>query len=149
MKTRNLFNTILALLVLFLGIALIALSAQRRQPARVFPATVNRDCAPWDGSAFTLSLRYDAVTTITVSIWKSPSFLLPVTFSFPDETMRLGTAYSVKEVDPLEMLTGRVTFQRVEQGIPIEGRFSFTSAGGEAYDGKFVAEWGSQQAYCG
>lgn len=147
MKSQNLIVAVIVLLIL--GIILVPLFAGKPEVAHVFPATVNRECAPWDGAAFAVSFRYDPLTTITIFIWKSPNFRLPVTFSFPDEMMSTGIAYSVMELDPWEELTGKVTFQRVEVGVPLEGKFSFTSARGEIYEGRFLAEWGNQIVYCG
>jgi hypothetical protein len=115
----------------------------------VFPATINRDCAPWDGPAFTISIPYDEIASITISIWQSPSLALPAEFSFPDETMRIGTAYVTRELDPFEVLSGKVRLPRFDQGKPVEGRFSFTSARGERFDGIFLAEWGDLAVYCG
>jgi hypothetical protein len=149
MKSRNQFFVAIGLLILILGIALFTFSARDREPVQVFPATINRDCAPWDGAAFTVSFRYDPVTTITISIWQSPDFTFPVTFSFPDETMRVGIAYSLPELDPLEELTGKVTFWRVEQGIPVEGEFNFTAESGGRFKGRFKAYWGNQIPMCG
>ena len=98
---------------------------------QVFPATTNHDCAPWDGAAFTMSFRYDSITTIAISIWQPPSFTFPVPFSFPDETIRVGIAHSLPELDPLEELTGTVAFRRVEEGIPAEGEFNFMTENGK------------------
>ncbi|MGZ9234915.1 MAG: hypothetical protein ACXW4E_05265 [Anaerolineales bacterium] len=149
MKSRTQFSIAVGFLLLTLGFIWFILSGQTREPAQVYPATINRDCAPWDGTAFTMSFRYDPITTITISIWQSPRFAFPVTFSFPDETMRVGTAYSVQELDPLEELNGKVTFWRVEEGIPSEGEFSFTTERGKRFSGRFSAEWGNQIVYCG
>ena len=149
MKSRNQFFVAISLLILILGIALFTFSTRNQGAIQVFPATINRDCAPWDGTAFTVSFRYDPITTITISIWQSPSFTFPVTFSFPDETMRVGIAYSLPELDPLEELTGKVTFWRVEEGIPVEGEFNFTAERGGRFKGRFKAYWGNQIAMCG
>ena len=149
MKTRTQLFVVISLLTLILGIALFTFSTRNQEPAQVFPASINRDCAPWDGSAFTMSFRYDPVTTITVSIWQSPDIKFPTTFSFPDETGQIGYAYILPELDPLEQLTGKVTFWRVEQGIPVEGEFNFTSSRGGQFKGKFKAEWGNEVVYCG
>jgi len=152
MKSQTRFFIAIGLLILILGSALLVLlsfSTRGQAAIQVFPATINRDCAPWDGTAFTMSFRYDPITTITVSIWQSPSFIFPVNFSFPDESMRVGTAYSLAELDPLEELTGKVTFWRVEEGMPVEGEFNLTSARGERFEGKFVAEWENKAVYCG
>jgi len=137
------------LILIVFGGVWIFYTLEDQAPTQTFPATINRDCAPWDGSAFTVSFRYDPTTTITISIWQSPSFTFPVTFSFPDETMRTGTAYSVQELDPLEELTGEVTFWRVKQGIPVEGEFNFLTKEGKHFKGKFKAEWGNDIVYCG
>lgn len=147
LKSRTLFFIAIGLLIL--GIAIFTFSTRNQEPAQIFPATINRDCAPWDGSAFTLSFRYDPLTTITISIWQSPSFAFPVTFSFPDETMQVGVAYSLPELDPLEQLTGNVTFRRVETGIPVEGEFDFTTESGKQFKGQFEAEWGNEIVMCG
>ena len=140
----------------FMAIGLIILlslwfrfSTRTQDAAQVFPATVNRDCAPWDGAAFTVSIRYDAVTTVMISIWQAPDLAFPVTFSFPDETMRIGTAYSVKELDPWEELSGKVWFERISPQKPVTGRFNLTSEGGAHFEGGFVAEWGNEAVYCG
>ena len=149
METRTRFFIAIGLLILVLGIALFTFSTRNQEPAQVFPAAINRDCAPWDGAAFTLSFRYDPVTTITISIWQPPSFTFPVTFSFPDETGRDGIAYSLPELGPLEELTGTVTFRRVQEGLPVEGEFNFTTESGKLFKGRFNAEWGNEVVYCG
>jgi len=117
--------------------------------AQILPGTINRDCAPWDGAAFILSFRYDPITTITISIWQSPDIKFPTTFTFPDETGQIGFAYTLPELDPLEELTGKVTFWRVEEGIPVEGEFNFMTQRGKQFNGKFTAEWGNEVVYCG
>jgi hypothetical protein len=72
-----------------------------------------------------------------------------VTFSFPDETMRDGNALLLRPAGFPEQLTGRVWFPRVDEGKPVEGRFSLTSESGQQFDGKFIAEWENQAVYCG
>ena len=86
---------------------------------------------------------------ITISIWQSPNFIQPDTFTFPDQTMRVGVAYALSEHDPLEELTGGVTFLRLEEGIPAEGEFNFTTEDGKHVIGRFKAEWGDEAVYCG
>jgi len=149
MKSRTQLFVVISLLTLILGIALFTFSTRNQEPAQVFPASINRDCAPWDGSAFTMSFRYDPLTTITISIWQSPDIKFPTTFTFPDETGQVGYAYILPELDPLEQLTGKVTFWRVEQGIPIEGEFNFMTVSGKQFKGKFIADWGNEVVYCG
>jgi len=147
MKSRILF--LIAIGVLILGIALFTFSARNQEPAQIFPATVNRDCAPWDGSAFTVSIRYDPTTTITILIWQSPDIKIPTTFTFPDDTGQVGTAYILPELDPLQQLRGTIFFWRVEEGRPIEGRFELVTEAGQRFEGQFKAEWANQIALCG
>jgi hypothetical protein len=116
---------------------------------RVFAAVINRDCAPWDGAAFTVSISYDPMVTVTISIWQSPDIKYPATFRFPDQTGRAGQAYYLPEPDALEPLTGTVTFDRVEQGLPVEGQFNLTAGRGRPFKGNFTAEWGNGIVYCG
>jgi hypothetical protein len=63
--------------------------------------------------------------------------------------MRVGIAYSLPELGPLEELTGTVTFQRVEEEIPVKGEFDFTTESGKQFKGEFSAEWGNEVVYCG
>lgn len=149
MKARMQFLLIVGLMILILGVTWLSYSTRNQQPAQVFSATINRDCAPWDGAAFTVLIPFDATTTITVSIWQSPDINHPVNFSFPDETGQIGFAYTLPEVDPLQQLSGDVFFRRVEETIPVEGEFSLMTASGEQFTGRFQAEWGDQVVYCG
>jgi len=147
MKSRTLLFIAVGLLIL--GIGWYAFSAQNQEPTQIFPATVNRDCAPWDGSAFTISIRYDPTTTLTVSIWQAPEINIPTTFTFPDDTGQIGYAYILPELDPLQQLSGTIFFWRVEDGVPVEGRFEFVTEAGQRFEGQFKAEWENQMALCG
>ena len=89
-KSRTLFCVTIGLLIL--GIALFTFSTRNQEPVQIFPATINRDCAPWDGSAFTVSIPYDSGSVIYISIWQLPDIKLPAKFSFPDESIRIGNA---------------------------------------------------------
>lgn len=115
----------------------------------MFLATINRDCAPWDGSAFTLSIPTEDGTIIHISIWQSPDIKLPVSFSFPDETGQIGAAYILPELHPLQQFSGEVSFKRVEEGIPVEGVFNLETESGKQFKGRFKAEWGNELVYCG
>ena len=134
---------------LILVIAWFIYSIRNQEVAQVFPATINRDCAPWDGSAFTVSIRSSEGTILNVSIWQSPDIKLPITFSFPDETGQIGFAYILTEPDHLQELGGEVSFSRVEEEIPVEGEFKLTNESGEQFRGKFRADWDHQVVYCG
>ena len=50
---------------------------------------------------------------------------------------------------PPEPLAGKVWFQRVDQGNPVEGRFRFRSETGMQFEGRFAAELGNKIIYCG
>ena len=148
MKPRYQFLIVISLIILVLGIGLFTFSARNQAAIQVLPATINRDCAPWDGSAFTVSIPING-EIINISIWQSPDVPLPVTFAFPDDTGQIGNAYILPELDPLEELTGKVTFWHVEKGIPVEGQFDFVTESGKQFKGKFKAEWGNQIVMCG
>jgi hypothetical protein len=149
MKTRTQFFMIVALISLILGASWLIYSTRNQQSPQILLATINRDCAPWDGAAFTLSIPTEDGIMLHVSIWQSPEIKLPVTFTFPDETGQIGFAYILPELDPLQQLRGEIFFWRVEQGIPVEGEFSFTTESGKKFKGRFNAEWGDQVVYCG
>ena len=149
MKPRTQFFIVVGLIILILGVTWLSFSTRNQEPAQIFPATINRDCAPWDGAAFTLSIPTEDGIIIHVSIWQSPAMKLPVTYSFPDETGQIGFAYILPELDPLQQLSGEVFFRRVEEGIPVEGEFNFTTENGKEFKGSFTAEWGNEVVYCG
>lgn len=149
MKSRTQFFVVIGLLIVIFSITWISLSTRNQEPTQVFPATINRDCAPWDGAAFTVSIPYDSTSTITISIWQSPDIKLPITFSFPDETGQIGFAYILPELDPLQQLSGKVLFRRVDSESPVEGEFNFMTESGERFKGKFEAQWGNEIVYCG
>lgn len=147
MTPRNRFLLIVTALALILGIALVTFLGRDEEPAQVYPATINRDCAPWDGAAFTVSIPLDN-GGIQVSIYQSPELSLPATFTFPDETLMEGSALLLVPVAMPEPLSGRVTFQRVERGIPVEAMFDLITQTGQEFKGKFRAEWGNEVVYC-
>lgn len=147
MKSLTLFYVAIGFLILV--IAWFIYSSRNQDVAQVFPATIDRDCAPWDGSAFTVAIPSSEGTIINVSIWQSPDIKLPVTFSFPDETGQIGFAYILTEPDHIQELGGEVSFSRVEEGILVEGEFNLTNESGEQFRGRFKADWGNQVVYCG
>ncbi len=147
MKSRTLFFIVIGLLIL--GIALFTYLTQSQQPSQVFPASVNRDCAPWDGAAFTVSIPMSDGASIDISIWQAPDIKFPKTFSFPDNAGQVGNAMVRSANGEYETLSGKVRFESVREGTPVEGRFNFISEGGGKFNGQFKAEWGNVIAMCG
>ena len=138
----------MGLLTLILGIAWMGFIRRNQKPEQTFSATINRDCAPWDGSAFTISIPMER-QGVTVSIYQSPELKFPTTFSFPDTTLRIGTALLILPLGSPEQLTGKVSFQRVVPDIPVAGEFDLVTNTGELFKGKFIAEWGNEIVLCG
>jgi hypothetical protein len=149
MKQRIQFFITIGVLIVISVITWISFSRHDQASAQVFPATINRDCAPWDGSAFTVSVPVPDGEIINISIWQSPDIKLPARFSFPDETGQIGFAYILPELDPLQQLSGEVFFRRVDGESPVEGEFDLTTESGKQFIGRFKAEWGSVIAMCG
>jgi len=149
MVSRNQFFLVLILITVILGIALYTFPMHHTDALPIFPAIVYRDCAPWDGAAFTISVQYDSVATIMISIWQSPNFKSQVMFEFPDESGQVGNTYILPELGPYTILHGEVALERVEQGMPLEGRFSLMDERGAQFEGRFVAEWNNQVVMCG
>jgi hypothetical protein len=148
MKSRVSFYVAIGLLILLLGISWFTFSTRNQQPAQTYPATINRDCAPWDGSAFTVSIPIEE-SVINISIYQSPDIGLPVTFSFPDNAGNVGSAFLLLPNDMPEPLRGSVAFPRVEQGSPVQGNFDLVTDKGQHLKGKFKAEWENMTVYCG
>jgi hypothetical protein len=148
MKSKTLLYTLIGTLALAI-ILWIYFATQTVVNDTVFKASVNRDCAPWDGMAYTITIPYRASSVINVSIWQAPDFHFPATYSFPDSSSRVGTAIYLSRSDSAQSLNGKITLQPFEVGSPIHGRFNFTSEDGEQFKGSFKAEWGNQIALCG
>jgi hypothetical protein len=149
MKPRNQFFLSIVFILFILGIALVTFFTRDQEPAQTFPATVTNDCAPWDGSAFTVAIKYDSLTEIYISIWKAPDIKLPSTVVLPDDEGQVGHAYILPELGPFVQLSGEVFLQSVSVDKPVEGRFRFKSERGELFEGKFKAEWGEEVIFCG
>jgi len=147
LKSRIRLDLMIGLLIL--GIVLAVILLRDRQPAQIFPATVNRDCAPWDGSAFTVQIPLKGGNILDVSIWKSPDIKFSKTFSFPDDTGQVGNAILIHPVGLPESMTGDVWFEGVSEGQIVEGGFRLVGERGESFEGRFVAKWESQIALCG
>jgi hypothetical protein len=149
MKSRTQPFMAISLVLLVLGITIFTFPKRDQEKMRFFPATIGRDCAPWDGSAFTVSIRYDSASTIRISIWQSPDIKVPSTFSFPDETGRVGQVYILSDLDPMIPLSGKVFFQRGDRESPVEGEFVLMGENGKRFKGKFNAKWENKVVYCG
>ena len=149
MKPRTQYFIAIGLIILVFGMALFTFSMRAPAAIQTFPATINRDCAPWDGSAFTVSIPLNDGTIVNISIYQSPNVRLPVTFSFPDESMTVGNALLLLPVGLPEQLTGKVWFKSVDEGKPVHGGFNLLPERGERFEGKFIAEWENQPVYCG
>ena len=135
--------------LLILGSALYTFTTRKQEPTQVFSATVNRDCAPWDGSAFSVSIPISDGTLIYISIWQSPDIIFPKSFSFPDDTGQVGSVMYQSVNGEYETLSGRVWFEGVSEEKPIEGRFSLKSERGGQFEGQFIAVWDHQIIMCG
>jgi hypothetical protein len=149
MKLRVQFFIIVGLLILLLGIARYSFPGRKQELAQIFPAVINRDCAPWDGAAFTVKIPLDPGGSLDISIWQAPDIKFPKSFSFPDETGQVGNAILVPPVGLPEQLTGTVFFTHVDVRDPVEGEFQFLTETGQRFRGQFQAEWDARMVLCG
>ena len=147
MKSRTLFFIAIGLFIL--GIAIFTFSTRHQEPSQVFSATVNRDCAPWDGSAFRVLVQMEDGAVINISIWQAPDIQFSKTFIFPEDTGQIGNVSLVLENGEYESLSGEVRLEGVSEGKPFAGRFNLKSERGGMYVGQFEAVWDNQIALCG
>lgn len=145
MKPRTNSHIFLALALLTLGLG----CSPRPPQSPVLGASISRDCAPWDGSAFTLSIPSPGAGVVQVSIWRAPDIAAPIRFAFPDPNQRDGNTSYRHSDGTDDILSGTVTFRSVQVGAPVEGQFRLASKRGAVFEGRFIAEWGTVQAYCG
>ncbi|MEP7137104.1 MAG: hypothetical protein ABI904_19420 [Chloroflexota bacterium] len=147
MKNRT--SLFIAIGLLILGTSLFTFFNQKQPPTQVFAATVNRDCAPWDGSAFRVRIQLQGGDVIDVGIWQAPDIKFSKTFSFPDNTGQVGNASLIDPAGSYEQLTGEVWFDSVSEGQTVAGGFRLKGERGEVFEGRFAAEWEGQIAMCG
>jgi hypothetical protein len=119
------------------------------QGAPALAATINRDCGPADGPAFTVEIPMEARGRLVVSIWQAPEISGRARFTLTDPTDATGSATLFTSADAYEPLSGTITFEGVNSGRPVQGDLRLISASGEVFEGAFTAEWGDFQAYCG
>ena len=150
MKKLLLSPFIVILLVLVVLGGMFALYAlPKPESLQGFKATVNRDCAPWDGSAFTVAVPMNDGTVLSISIWQSPEIDHAVSYSFPDDSGQVGNA-SLMLVDGMpEQLSGEVSLQGVDPNTPVEGQFDLVTTAGQKFKGEFIAEWRDDVMLCG
>ncbi len=148
MKPRNRFFLVLGAIILVLGIALYTFLQSDQAPVQIFPATIHRDCAPWDGSAFTVQIPLQSGTVIDISIWQSPEINFPKTFSFPDTSGQVGNAILIPSAGVPQPLSGTVSFSRVDASIVVEGEFDLSDEAGNQFKGNFNAEWQELMMLC-
>ena len=149
MKTRILPYMLVGLFVVAGGTIWSLLSMKDQEGTRVFEATVNRECAPWDGSAFKVSIPYDPGSVVEFSIWRSPDIKLPNTFTFVDQNGKIGDAFYVPLFHTAEPLNGTVSFKQVEEDSPVTGEFNLRTEKGDRFYGKFHAIWENKVMICG
>ena len=135
--------------LLILGITYFTFSAREQEPLQTFPATINNECGPADGPAFSIFIPHDHGASIFILIAQPPYIELPRTFRFHDDSLSNLYASYMTQFSHSEILRGNVFLQRVNPDNPVEGRFDFTSESGQHFEGRFTAAWGNQFAYCG
>ena|SRR5215211_232082 len=148
MKTQTSLSLLIVLLILALSGMWFMFKAPDPAPLPVLPATIDHDCAPWDGSAFTVSIPVQE-GKINISIYQSPDMKHPLIFSFNEGTEETGQALLLPPVGSPSQLTGKVSFEHVEDGIAVDGEYQLTTESGKEFLGKFKAEWGHETVFCG
>src|SRR5215216_6002234 len=148
MNSRTSFYVLIFLIIF----ALISIWFYSRQPdpepLLVLPATIDHDCAPWDGSAFTVSIPFEE-GNLNISIYQPPDIKHPLSFSLNEGTQEIGHAIFLPTVGSPEPVTGNVSFEHVEDSIAVDGKYQLRTESGKEFLGKFKAEWGEAIVYCG
>jgi hypothetical protein len=149
MKPRYRVFISIGLVLVVIGIVLFTIFSREQEPARSFTGTINLDCGPADGPAFSIFIPHDHGASIFILIAQSPNVEMPRTFRFHDESLSNLYASYMTQFSHSEILTGKVFLQKVNPDSPVEGRFDFTSESGQHFVGNFTAAWGNQIVYCG
>lgn len=138
-----------------LALAALLLAALSAGP---IAATIQSDCAPWDGPAFRVTIPaasfgagYDSAT-ISVSIWKAPkipastTFDLSVSYSSGEHP---GAAMLSLKPGQSERLNGSVTFESVTDSAPVRGSVDLATKTGTHFKASFIAAWNHVRMLCG
>lgn len=152
MKTQTQLILILAVVALVLGAAWYTYPRPGQAPdvpAQALPATIQNDCAPWDGAAFSVSIPLQGGDSLSISIWQAPDLAGPKTFAFPDGTGQVGNASLMRASGFPDELSGSVSFPSVKAGEPVQGTFDLTTQTGQHFSGTFQAEWQEMTLMCG
>lgn len=149
MKPQNFLFPFLGAIILALGIAFYIFLQRDQINPQVYPATAQRDCAPWDGSAFTVQIPWQDGTVIDISIWQSPEIDFPKTFSFPDNSGQVGNVILILPVGDPQSLSGTVSFSTVNMSAPVKGTFDLKDEAENFYTGMFQAAWQEMMVLCG
>lgn len=148
MKHRAALYFLICLVVTALGGTWVFYLLKDSDSLQVFPATINRDCAPWDGAAFRVAIPMEE-SVLDISIFQAPAIKHRAAFSLQEGTGSVVDAFLLLSDGSHQQLSGKVIFRRVEEGIPVEGEYHFGTASGEQFTGRFRAEWGDEIVYCG
>jgi len=112
-------------------------------------ATINRDCGPADGPAFTLTVPMHGRGEVRISIWKPPRIAGRAQFLLRESTDTQGSANLFVSPQELIPLAGSVVFDGVDVQRPVYGSFRFMSPSGDAIQARFAALWTDLPVYCG
>lgn len=134
--------------------------AMAKQPVR---ATVEHDCAPWDGPAFGLWIPTDHLgaglhSWIHLRIWQAPRHPLGA-FHFPDKTVKpKGTVVFFTDLpspqqinwskQPRQQMKGTVRFTRVRDDQNVIGTLDFMTDNNLRLRGTFEAGWIGSKRLC-
>jgi hypothetical protein len=120
----------------------------------VLQGQARRDCAPWDGPAFTLLLPAPGVgdrrdVPLWISIWQAPAIRTPRPLPLPVGS-KLGAAVLHPPRGQVQLLQGSVRIEKAVPEVPVRGQFDLHSPLGARYRGRFLAPWrGDVEARCG
>ena len=140
--------------LLFAGALLLTLLARNTQSwpspesLGMYSASATQDCIGGGAWKFGVWIDITQQDVIVISIYETPSFESPVTFSFPSGIFNRHDAVLYGPGGSQQALAGKVDFSQAVQAIPIEGRFNLQTPRGEQFTGKFKAEWSDVVINC-
>ncbi len=149
MKNRFFLTGILLLVSSSFGFAWWRFNSGYPSTSQTFHATITRDCAPWDGAAFTVKINLPHGKILDISIWQSPPIAFPTTYTFPDSTAQIGNTNLIFASGNAEPLSGTAFFSSIDEAHPVNGHFKFRMPDGTQIAGIFNAEWDYQLVLCG
>src|SRR5262249_23146551 len=119
-------------------------------------ALIRPSCAPWDGGAIEVTLAKEPLKCdrtdgpyLAIGVWKGLPLHDGQEVNFDSRTNAGFASQCTKEGDCERAESGKIVFEKVQQGSEASGHYELHFKGGRILTGKFDAKWCNDRVFCG